>query len=65
MCKATHEHVWDQGHQLYGVCTRCVDDHLFKQEELETVGEVSKGLLSIVLMLFMWRASADQTFSGP
>ena len=28
--------------QLYGVSTLCIDDHQFKQEEPETVGELSE-----------------------
>ena len=32
--------------QLDKVSTPCLDDHQFKKEEFETVGEVSKVLLS-------------------
>ena len=28
--------------QLYKVSTPCIDDHLFKEEELKSVGELSK-----------------------
>ena len=31
--------------QLYKVCTPCLDDHQFKPEEVETVGELSKSML--------------------
>ena len=32
--------------QLYKVSTPCLDDHHFKEEELKSVGELSKGMLS-------------------
>ena len=32
--------------QLYKVSTPCIDGHHFKQEELKSVGELSKGMLS-------------------
>ena len=35
--------------QLYKVSTPCIDDHHFKKEELETVGELSKMCSPIVL----------------
>ena len=35
--------------QLYTVSTLCLDDHNFKQEELETFGEFSKVWSQIVL----------------
>ena len=35
--------------QLYKVSTLCVDDHKFKKEELETVGELPKVCSQIVL----------------
>ena len=35
--------------QLYKVSSPCLDDHQFKQEELESVGEFVRGLLTIVL----------------
>ena len=34
--------------QLYKVATPCLDDHQFKEEELESVGELSKVCLQIV-----------------
>ena len=35
--------------QFYKVSTPCLDDHQFKKEELETVGELSKVCSQIVL----------------
>ena len=35
--------------QLYKVSTPCIDDHHFKEEELESVGELSKRFSQIVL----------------
>ena len=35
--------------QLYNVCTPCIDDHQFKEEELKSVGELSKVCSQIVL----------------
>ena len=35
--------------QLYGVSAPCLDDHNFKEEELETVGELSDVCSLIVL----------------
>ena len=35
--------------QLYKVSTPCIDDHLFKEEELKSVGELSKVCSQIVL----------------
>ena len=35
--------------QLYTVSTPCIDDHLFKEEELKSVGELSKVCSQIVL----------------
>ena len=32
--------------QLYKVSTPCIDDHHFKEEELKSVGELSKSMLS-------------------
>ena len=36
-------------HQLYKVSTPCIDDHHFKEEELVSVGELSKVSSQIVL----------------
>ena len=35
--------------QLYKVSSPCMDDHQFKQEELESVGQLSEGCSKIVL----------------
>ena len=35
--------------QLYKLSTPCIDDHLFKEEELKSVGELSKVCSQIVL----------------
>ena len=34
--------------QLYKVATPCIDDHQFKEEEMESVGELSKVCSQIV-----------------
>ena len=46
--------------QLYKVTTPCLDDHQFKEEELGSVGELSKACNTC-----MWHALVDQTFNGP
>ena len=44
--------------QLYKVATPCMDDHQFKQEEIESVGEVSTVCSQIVLKcLYLARIS--------
>ena len=35
--------------QLYKVSTPCIDDHLFKEEEMKSVGELSQVCFQIVL----------------
>ena len=40
--------------QLHKVSTPCLDDHHFKKEELETVGEVSNVCSQIVLTCLFW-----------
>ena len=35
--------------QLYKVSTSCIDDHNFKEEDLKSVGELSKVCSQIVL----------------
>ena len=35
--------------QLYKVCTPCIDDHHFKEEEMKSVGELSHVCSQIVL----------------
>ena len=39
----------EKADQLYKVSTPCLDDHHFKKEELETVGDLSKVCSQIVL----------------
>ena len=39
--------------QLYKVSTPCVDDHRFKKEELKSVGELSKSVLSNCSEMFI------------
>ena len=46
--------------QLYKVSTPCIDDHHFKEEELKSVGELSKVCSQIVLKCFY-----DQSQNGP
>ena len=38
--------------QLYKVSTPCIDDHHFKEEELKSVGELSKVCCQIVVKCF-------------
>ena len=40
--------------QLYKVCTTCIDDHHFKEEEMKSVGELSQVCSQIVLKCFSW-----------
>ena len=47
--------------QLYTISSLCLDDHPFKQEELESVGEVSQ-VCSQSLNASTWHESEDQTF---
>ena len=39
--------------QLYKVSTPCIDDHLFKEEETKSVGELSNTCSQIVLKMFI------------
>ena len=50
--------------QLYKVTTPCLDDHQFKEEENESVGDLSKACSQIVLKCFFWHELVDQTFYG-
>ena len=50
---------------LYKVSSPCLDDHNFKKEELETVGELSDVCSQIVLNTCMWLELADLTFFEP
>ena len=42
--------------QLYKVSNPCLDDHQFKQEELESIGELSEGLLAKCLKKCLYLA---------
>ena len=48
--------------QLFQVSTPCLDDHQFKKEEMETVGDLSKVCNHIVVQCLYLRAVVDQTF---
>ena len=50
--------------QLYKVSTPCIDDHHFKEEELKSVGELSKVCSQIVLKCFFWHVLEDLIFYG-
>ena len=50
--------------QLYTVSHPCLDDHQFKKEELESVGELSEVCSRIVLKC-LWRELDDLTSCGP
>ena len=50
--------------QLYKVTTPCLDDHPFKQEELGSVGELSKVCFQTVLECLYLARNVDQTFYG-
>ena len=50
--------------QLYKVSTPCIDDHHFKEEELRSVGELSKVCSQLSRNVCIWHALVDQTFYG-
>ena len=50
--------------QLHGVSGPCLDDHHFKKEELESVGELSKVCSQIVLECLYLARSIGLTFFG-
>ena len=50
--------------QLYKVSTPCIDDHHFKEEELNSVGELSNVCSQIVLKWFSWHVLEDPIFHG-
>ena len=51
--------------QLYKVSSPCLDDHQFKQEELESFGKLPESLLTNFLeMACTWHELEDQTFCG-
>ena len=51
--------------QLYKVSTPCLDDHHSKEEELQSVGELSKVCSQTVLKCFSWHVSDDPRCYGP
>ena len=51
--------------QLYKVSTPCIDDHHLKEEELKSVGELSKVCSQIVVQcLYLARIGRDLIFCG-
>ena len=54
-CELANKHI----EQLYGVSALCINDHRFKEEELESFGELSNVCPQIVLKC-LWRASTDR-----
>ena len=62
-------HVWDcelankKTEQVYKVSSPCLDDHNFKKEELETIGDLSDVCSPFVLNA--WHDLVDLTFFGP
>ena len=50
--------------QLYKVSHPCLDDHKFKQEELETVGELTEVCSQIVFNACAWHELEDLTSCG-
>ena len=50
--------------QLYKGSTPCIDDHHFKEEELKSVGNLSKVRCQIVLKCFTWHVLDDLIFYG-
>ena len=50
--------------QLYKVSTPCIDDHHFKEEELKSVGELSKVCSRIVLKCLYLARIEDLIFYG-
>ena len=48
--------------QLYEVSTPCIDDHHFKEEELKSVGDLSKVCSQIVLICsYLARSSQGES----
>ena len=50
--------------QLHKVSTPCIGDHHFKEEELKSVGELSKVCSHTVLKAFIWHVLDDLIFYG-
>ena len=53
-----------QTEQLYKVSTLCLEDHHFKKEELESVGELSNVCSQMVLKCLFWQKLVDPAFYG-
>ena len=50
--------------QLHKVASPCLDGHQFKQEELESVGELSQVCSQMVLNACTWHEVGDHTLNG-
>ena len=50
--------------QLHKIATPCFDDHKLKEEEIGSVGELSKVCSQIVLFAGIWLVLGDLTFDG-
>ena len=50
--------------KLYKVSTPCIDDHHFKEEDLKSVGELSKVCFQFVLKCLTWHELENLMFSG-
>ena len=48
--------------QLYKVSTPCIDDHHFKEEEMKSVGELSKKVCSQIVLKMLLRGTCWQTW---
>ena len=48
--------------KLYKVSTPCLDDHLFKEDELKSMGELSKVCSQIVLIAHTWHVLDNPIF---
>ena len=55
----------NKAEQLYTVSTPCLDDHQFKKEELEKVGELSKVCSQVSRDVYTWHELVDPTIYGP
>ena len=51
--------------QLYKVGTPCIDDHHFKEEEMGSVGEMSRFAHKLFWYACIWRALVDLIFNVP
>ena len=50
--------------QLYKVSTPCIDDHQFKEEELNSVGELADACAQVFLKCFFRQEIVDQIYFG-